>query len=384
MRRGRFLLLIALILILSAVGIFAAIYLNRGLGGGGGGGVGVGDGQAGLQATAVPVTATPEPVVEIIAAAQNLERGMVIPTEAVMAVPWPTQMVPPSGVTDPSVIVGARARYTIQQGEPIFSTMVVTNLLGISPTGSDAAAMIPPGYVGISLPYDRDLGVAYGVRDGDHVNVLVSWAIIDLDVNFQSALPNQSTVLSPPNPDGLLPIPPSLVAVVNSAGGTTPNVAGRGETDPTTGEDFYVVPAEPQRPRLVSQSVIQDAIVLHMGEFGPDKPAVVEPTATPLPEGTEQAPPPATATPAPPDIVTLVVSPQDALVLNYVNRLADRYPGSVVVTLALRSAGDTSRVETESVTLQYMFDRYKIALPAKLSYGLEMPAVPPATAPTAP
>ena len=36
----------------------------------------------------------------------------------------------------------------------------------------------------------------------------------------------------------------------------------------------------------------------------------------------------------------------------------------------MRSAGDTTLTETESVTLQYMFDRFSISLPAKLTYGL--------------
>ena len=39
------------------------------------------------------------------------------------------------------------------------------------------------------------------------------------------------------------------------------------------------------------------------------------------------------------------------------------------LTLALRSAGDATKTDTESVTLQYMFERFNIALPAKLPYG---------------
>jgi hypothetical protein len=96
---------------------------------------------------------------------------------------------------------------------------------------------------------------------------------------------------------------------------------------------------------------------------------VIYPTQTPLPEVTQSPEAPPTATPVP-DIITLVVSPQDALVLNYINRVVERSPGAVVMTLALRSAGDTSRVDTESVTLQYMFERFNIALPAKLNYGI--------------
>jgi hypothetical protein len=48
----------------------------------------------------------------------------------------------------------------------------------------------------------------------------------------------------------------------------------------------------------------------------------------------------------------------------------EKSPGSVQMTLALRSAGDTTVTETESVTLQYMFERFNITLPTKLNYGV--------------
>ncbi len=369
MRRGRFLILIALLLVLSLAGIFVAVLLsNPTLLGLNRPRVVGGTVQANGE-TPVAVTATPEPVLQILAAGQNLQRGAVIPTEALIAIPWPTSIVPPSAITNPVSIVGTRARYTIARGEPIFSTMIVESLLQLSPTGSDAAAQIPPGFVGISVPYSRTNGVALGIKDGDHVNVIVSWAIVDIDQQFQTILPNKSTVLNPPNPDGTLNLAPSVVAVVNEAG-TNASPTGRGEVGVNTNESFYVIPSEAQRPRLVTQGIIQDALVLHVGNFGQDKPTVIQPTPTAVANATASAPPPPTATPLPPDIITLVVSPQDSLVLNYVNRIVEKYPGAVVVTLALRSAGDTSRVDTESVTLQYMFQKFNIALPAKLNYGV--------------
>lgn len=369
MPRGRLLILIALLLIITVVGVGLAFAASRG-------GLGAllgGTGQTGNQSidpTPIPVTATPEQVLRIIGASQTLGRGVIIPTEALVAIPWPTNIVPPSAITDPALIVGTRARYTIARGEPIFSTMIVESLAQLSPTGSDAAAQIPAGYVAISIPYNRQHGVALGVKDGDHVNLIVSWAVVDLDQEFQTLLPNLSTVLSPPNPDAVFAIPPSTVAVVNSGNANLPQPVGRGATGVEVDADFYVVPSEAQRPRLVTQGIIQDALVLHVGTFGEDKPQVIEPTPTADPAATASAPPPPTSTPLPPDIITLVVSPQDAIVLNYVNRLGERYPQGVQVTFALRSAGDTSRVDTEAVTLSYMFENYNIALPAKLNYGL--------------
>ncbi len=385
MPRGRLVLLLVLLLVITVAGIALAFAASQGalanlFGGGGGINTPVAAGE-----TAVAVTATPEQVMQIIGASQTLGRGVIIPTEALVAIPWPTNIVPPSAITDPALVVGTRARYTIARGEPIFSTMIVESLAQLSPTGSDAAAQIPAGYVAISIPYNRQHGVALGIKDGDHVNLIVSWAVVDIDQDFQTLLPNMSTVLSPPNPDAVFAIPPSTVSVVNSGNANLPQAVGRGATGVEVDADFYVVPSEPQRPRLVTQGIIQDALVLRVGNFGEDKPAVIEPTPTPDPNATASAPPPPTSTPLPPDIITLVVSPQDAIVLNYVNRLGERYPLGVQVTFALRSAGDTSRVDTEAVTLSYMFETYNIALPAKLNYGLSADTVtPPTPAPAAP
>lgn len=397
MRRGRLLILV-LLLVLVVIGvIFVALFLAGGgiLGGGGGGG-GLGGNPT---PTFVEVTATPEAVLQILAAAQNLERGAIIPTEAVIAIPWPTSIVPPSAITDTAQVVGSRARYTIERGEPIFSTLIVKSLLQLSPTGSDIAAQIPPGAVAISVPYERKNGVALGIEDGDHVNIIVSWSIVDIDQSFQSVLPNLTAYILPLSSAKLTCVSgESGNCTWETAAGTTGTTAstsvgpvvvvadpaagpvGRGETDKSVDQDFYVVPSEPQRPRLVTQAIIQDALVLHLGDFGV-KPAPVQ-TATALPEGGTPAPEEApTSTPAPPDIITLVVSPQDALVLNYINRLMDKYPGSVEMTLALRSAGDTTLTETESVTLQYMFERFNIALPAKLNYGVAASSLAPTATP---
>lgn len=317
---------------------------------------------------------------DIVVAVQDLQRGVVIPTEALGSMAWPTEMVPPNAITDPAQIVGSRARYTIQRNEPIFTTMVVKSLQELSPFGSDTAGRIPKGFTAISLPYDLNNGVANGVRSGDYVNILVSMAFVDIDRDFQSVLPNLSAgVLGPStasqDSSGALPpqmIVAGIVPAQNQAG------LGRAETDPVLGETLYVVPSEDQRSRLVSQSIIQNVLVMGMGIFGPDSPTVAE-----LPQATEAAPgvvdpnatptaaPTATPTPPPPQLITVAVSPQEALVLDYINRLHERYPDAVQYTYTLRSAGDTSLAETQSVTLQYMVDTYKISLPSKLNYGLD-------------
>jgi len=114
---------------------------------------------------------------------------------------------------------------------------------------------------------------------------------------------------------------------------------------------------------------MQGLIVLQVGNFPVynelgQKAAV----ATPTPEGQaadEEAVAPAPPTVPPPDIVTLIMTPQEAITLNYLI-----YTGAEI-TLALRAANDGSREDTNAVTLQYLMDVYRIPLPVRLPYGTQ-------------
>ena len=93
-------------------------------------------------------------------------------------------------------------------------------------------------------------------------------------------------------------------------------------------------------------------------------------TETPQPEGEEAdaaAAAPQMPTSEPPDIITLIMWPQDAVTLNYL-----LYTGAQV-TLALRGAGSVNEANTatDAVTLQYLMDVYRIPLPVRLPYGTE-------------
>jgi pilus assembly protein CpaB len=137
------------------------------------------------------------------------------------------------------------------------------------------------------------------------------------------------------------------------------------------------MPTEPQRPRLVSQRLISNATVLQVGSFptleeeNAPEVAVVQPEAQA--DQTQQAAAQAAA-PRPPDIITLIVTPQEALALNYAIRTgAD-------LTFTLRAPEDSSPTETVSVTLQYLVQNYNITVPTRLPYGpsqrLEEPIEP--------
>jgi len=91
--------------------------------------------------------------------------------------------------------------------------------------------------------------------------------------------------------------------------------------------------------------------------------------------------PPATEQPPENEYVTLLVTPQDALILKYLAEMgAD-------LDLALRSTGDEAPVITEPVWLRYVLDRYQLpetppALPVRLEKGELLPTPTPPAPPT--
>ena len=66
-----------------------------------------------------------------------------------------------------------------------------------------------------------------------------------------------------------------------------------------------------------------------------------------------------------PDIITLIVSPQDAVALTYLMY------GGAKFTFTLRAPDDSTRIETEAATLQYILSQYAIPVPAKLPYVMQ-------------
>jgi pilus assembly protein CpaB len=304
-----------------------------------------------------------------VIALQNLPRGYRFPTKSeelanvVGYFPYPEQAVPFNALRKDQggleKVLGQVARTDIYREQPLLSTLLVPDLTKLANVGSDAAAVLPSDRVAVSIPVDRVTSVAYGIRDGDRVDIIISMLFVDVDQIFQSIVPNNITLFNI-QPDGSIQF--------------ATGVAGR--PDVTSLGSAIIGPSERQRPRLVTQRTIQDALVVRVGNF----PLVgsyigVAPTPTPVPQTTESEgggtnttpPPPPTPVP-PPDIVTLGVSPQNAVVLVWA------IEAKLPLTLALRSATDTSRVNTTPVTLDYILSQFNITVPGKRDYTIE-PAI---------
>ncbi len=362
MRRGRLLILVGLIILLAV--IVVVFVLPQMTGSDGGGGAINGGGEELPRAQEIIPTATPIPMVQIVVAVQELPRGIRIPAEnAVQLRNWPAESAPFNALQNVDDVIGKIARIDIPREAPVLSTYLVDNLQELTQrgrVGSDAAAVMPPGLEAISMPMDRLTGVAYALREGDYVDVILSMLFVDVDEEFNSILPNAVTLVSIDDKGNMAPAAP---------------VDGRLDVG-IGGAPVFVSPSEPQRPRLMTQRTVQSAWVLRVGDF-PIEGSYIGATPTPLPTPTPaaaegQAPaedrPPAAPTPKPaPDIITLAVSPQDALVLVWA------IESHIPITLALRSATDISQVPTQPVTLEYMMSTFNMTVPDRLPYALEPP-----------
>ncbi len=300
-----------------------------------------------------------QPMVNIVVLSQPVARGTTITEDVLETVPYPQdQMMQGLFFTDKKDIAGKRASYDLPQGMPL-----TPGQLTDMAQGSYAAFRIPRGMVAISIPTSQLSSVSYALQPGDHVNIIASLLIVDIDANFQSRLPNLTAQVVAPGP-GAEGAGASITMGISPQAGQQ----GRAELDPTINQAIYLEPSEQQRPRLVSQAVIQDAIVLWMGDFPNDGKIVdqaVQPTPTPTPNPDQQQQAPVAADSGRPQVVSLIVSPQDAVTLNYLVLSKSQ------ITLALRGSGDTDKVNTEPVTLQFLMDQYNIPSPAKLPYGTE-------------
>ncbi|MBL8154979.1 MAG: hypothetical protein JNM70_12420 [Anaerolineae bacterium] len=365
--RGRLLILIGLIILVAVIAVFL---LNSGILNPPPTPV-VQDGTVVVQpppgATLAP-TPTPIPLVRIVQALQNLPRGFRFPDQIeeleniVGYALWPEEAVPFNALREDQggleQVLGKIARTDIFREQPILSTLMVDDLEQIAAVGSDAAAVLPNGLVAVALPMDRTTSVAYAVQDGDRVDLIISMLFVDVDEVFQSITPNKIT----------------LFQITDQGIETQAGIEGRPEQ--STIGPVIIGPSERQRPRLVTQRTIQDALVVHVGEFPLDGKFIGElPTPTPVPAtaeaggggGTAGTPVAPTAIPKP-DIVTLGVTPQNAVVIVWA--IESRLP----VTMALRSAGDTSRTPTQQVTMDYVMSEFRIDLPARRDYSIE-PAI---------
>jgi Flp pilus assembly protein CpaB len=289
--------------------------------------------------------------VDIFIAGQAIPQGGTITEDALSTIQVPADQVSAVEFTldEKSQLLDRVAKFPIDQGVVITSSMVAESAQGVAIAGPQWAALIPPGMTAVSIPASRLALNAYGVNDGAHVNVNSCFLFVDVDASFQSITPNNTAILTATGfPQDALPV---LSLGVGGAGGPQ----GRLELDPSLQQPYYLVPSEAQRPRAVCQTILQNVVVMKLGNFALTQ--LTEQAQQQQAQQQQQG-----AVPAP-DIVTLIVSPQDSVTLTYMMYT------NAKITMTLRNPSDQSRQSTEAATLQFLLSQYNIPVPAKLPYA---------------
>ncbi len=340
MRRGRILIFLVLIVVIG-LGLLYFAYT-----------------QFGTAVTGVGTQPTQTALTEVYYAAQNIPQGTKITVDVLGTFSIPSDKVADVMFTtsEKDALVGQTARFTLDQGVLITAPMVGAGPVEIAGASSSWAVKIPSGMVAATIPTNRLSLVGYGVTDGAHVNLNACLLFVDVDPAFQSALPNYVSVMR----DVFFPPQERPYISIEPLTNELPSRQGRTEIDPTFQKPIYTIPSETQRPRLVCQMVLQDVVVLKLGNFSAAQASSTEPNATPSAAQVAQAQQQAT-----PDIVTLMVNPQDSISLNYFV-----YSGAML-SMSLRNPNDTSRFAAESATLTSLLTQYNISLPSKLPYAMQ-------------
>ena len=304
-------------------------------------------------------TPTPEILyVNIVTAGQNISAGTLINEAMLNYIQIPETALVQGLFTDKNLVVNMFAKYAIQQGVPITDAMVSATAGNVNLPGSIWASYIPQGLTAVSIPVSRLSSAAFGIRDGDYVNVIVTMLLVDIDPATQSLLPNLLANIETDQTTGTVTITQGDV------------IQGHFEQDEVSNMVIYLQPSEAQRPRLVTQMIMQNVQVLHMGAFALP--------GEPIPDQFTSSAPGATATPVPanqqpvavavvrPDVVTLMVTPQDAVALTYL------VFSGVKITLTLRNPNDQQPVpQPDAADLAYLLTQYDIPVPAKINYALQ-------------
>jgi len=356
MRRGRTLIFVFLIIIIAAVVAFVAY----------------------RQYSATQAVPVQPAFVEVYIAGQNIAQGGEIKLELLSTIKIAPENVVEVMYTleEQSALVGKAAKFPLDQGVVITSSMIGDSSSAVPISGPSWASLIPAGMTAMSIPADRFSLSGYAVNDGAHVNLNACFLFVDIDPAFQSMLPNFTAVLVGTGFGKVTGTDGSSfegLPILSLGSSSSDSVQGRLELDPSLQQPYYMLPSEVQRPRMVCQMMLQDVVVLKMGDFSREPDATIK--TPPLPPTTDANGQPIQPTNPIPDIVTLIVTPQDSITLTYLLNIQHTTVTQTRLSLTLRNPSDQARQATEASTLQFLLSQYNIPVPAKLPYALQ-PALP--------
>ncbi len=232
----------------------------------------------------------------------------------------PKDQISEDAIRSLDATTGMLAARRIEQGWIISKDLLISSV-EIAQRGV-LGKLVDEGFVAVAFPISELSSVSYGIKPDDNVDILMTFFFIDLDQETQTKEP-----ICPP----ICPAP----------------VEG-GEATQATGSQY---------PRLATQLTVQNARVLGVGRWAYKE----QPTEEQAEAAAEGEPIPE----QPPQFITLMLTPQDALVL----KLAREYGASI--DLAVRAQNDLQTFSTQQVTLDYILARFGISLPTRQPYALD-------------
>lgn len=274
-------------------------------------------------------------------------------------------------ISDVEDVLGMFARNDVFQGETLTKDALVDDptVTGVEDFGP--SSLIPPGAIAAAIPMDRLSSVAYGLDEGDNVDIMITFRFYQIDEEFQTYLQNA----------GVFFLQETIAQIEEGTGEATgeetlvPDVFvispyGRFEELPT-GDLAHISPSEFQRPIPVSM-ILQNAKVIQVGAWEPPELAQPPtPVPTPSEEGAEATPTPfvqVTPIPDPPDVLVLALSPQQQLLVKYaVESFAD-------IDFALRGPSDGQLYTVENIDVDFMLGRFGIEVPENFDFSVDIPS----------
>lgn len=303
----------------------------------------------------------PAGLIEVVVSLQTVPRGWQMTAAELTTDLRFAAEVGPDVITDINDAVGLYARTDIYQGQTLTKDALVNDVRLVALQSFGPSSLIPPGFVAQSVPMDRLSSVAYGLSEGDYVDILISFVLQEIDPQFQTLLENSITFYLRDEEGN-----PVLVAV---------DPYGRFEDLPT-GEVTHIAPSEDKRRPILVSMILQNAKVVQVGTWQPDLPvAAATPTPVPVTEG-EETPTPfvgeePTPTPTPPDALLLALLPQQQLLLKYA------VESNANITFALRGINDAQLYTIENVDFNYIQQRFNIRIPDNFEFTTEFIEVTP-------
>lgn len=335
--------------------------------------------------TEVPVvTVAPEEeveFVEVVISNNTIPRGFQLTENELETEIRLIDQVSPNMITDIEDAIGLFTRKGVFQGETLTYEALATDLREIGQEDFGPSSLIPPGFVAMSVPYDRVSGVGGGIEAGDSIDILISFLLIPVDEEFQTPLHNSA----------VLYVNEEIEVVDENGDVTIQNVRipfliepqGRYE-ELATGDLANIAPSEAQARGQHVAFVIQNAAVIEVGQWIPPVPPLL-PTPTLSPEQEEelaetgQNPEDLEVTlselanevneaiaalkdPLQADSILIALPPQQQITLKYALETNSS------IDFALRGEGDGQLYATENVSLEYVLDRFNIEIPPNFTF----------------